>query len=45
MSTLKVDTILKRTGTGTIAIGQSGDTLSLTGTTNITGNTAITGTT
>ena len=44
MSTLKVDTILKRTGTGTIAIGQSGDTLSLTGTTNITGNTAITGT-
>ena len=44
MSTLKVDEILKRTGTGTIAIGQSGDTLSLTGTTNITGNTAITGT-
>ena len=44
MSTLKVDEIFKRTGTGTIAIGQSGDTLSLTGTTNITGNTAITGT-
>ena len=44
MSTLKVDEILKRTGTGTITLGQSGDTLSLTGTTNITGNTAITGT-
>ena len=29
MSTLKVDTILKRTGTGTITIGQSGDTVTL----------------
>ena len=30
MSTLKVGTILKRTGTGTIAIGQSGDTVDIT---------------
>jgi hypothetical protein len=29
MSTLKVDTILKRTGTGTITLGQSGDTVAL----------------
>ena len=29
MSTLKVDTILKRTGTGTITLGQSGDTINL----------------
>ena len=29
MSTLKVDTILKRTGTGTITLGQSGDTIVL----------------
>jgi hypothetical protein len=29
MSTLKVDEILKRTGTGTITIGQSGDTISI----------------
>ena len=29
MSTLKVDSILKRTGTGTISIGQSGDTVAL----------------
>ena len=29
MSTLKVDTILKRTGTGTITLGQSGDTLTV----------------
>jgi len=29
MSTLKVDTILKRTGTGTITLGQSGDTLDI----------------
>ena len=29
MSTLKVDTILKRTGTGTITLGQSGDTVTL----------------
>ena len=29
MSTLKVDTILKRTGTGTITVGQSGDTVSI----------------
>ena len=29
MSTLKVDTILKRSGTGTITIGQSGDTVTL----------------
>ena len=29
MSTLKVDTILKRTGTGTITLGQSGDTIDL----------------
>jgi len=34
MSTLKVDEILKRTGTGTITLGQSGDTISFpTGTT------------
>ena len=29
MSTLKVDTILKRTGTGTITLGQSGDTIAI----------------
>ena len=29
MSTLKVDTILKRTGTGTITLGQSGDTVDI----------------
>ena len=29
MSTLKVDTILKRTGTGVITLGQSGDTVTL----------------
>jgi hypothetical protein len=29
MSTLKVDTILKRSGTGTITLGQSGDTISV----------------
>jgi len=29
MSTLKVDQILKRTGTGTITLGQSGDTIAL----------------
>ena len=29
MSTLKVDTILKRTGTGTITLGQSGDTINI----------------
>ena len=29
MSTLKVDTILKRSGTGTITLGQSGDTLTV----------------
>ena len=29
MSTLKVDTILKRTGTGTITLGQSGDTIAM----------------
>lgn len=29
MSTLKVDTILKRTGTGTITLGQSGDTITV----------------
>ena len=29
MSTLKVDEILKRTGTGTITVGQSGDTISI----------------
>ena len=29
MSTLKVDTILKRSGTGTITLGQSGDTLTI----------------
>jgi len=43
MSTLKVNTIQKRSGSS-IAIGESGDTVTLTGTTNITGNTAITGT-
>tara|TARA_R100001509_G_scaffold162080_1_gene132777 strand:+ start:489 stop:1058 length:570 start_codon:yes stop_codon:yes gene_type:complete len=32
MSTLKVDTILKRTGTGTITVGQSGDTINVVGT-------------
>ena len=29
MSPLKVDTILKRTGTGTITLGQSGDTITI----------------
>ena len=29
MSTLKVDQILKRTGTGTITVGQSGDTITI----------------
>ena len=29
MSTLKVDTILKKSGTGTITLGQSGDTISI----------------
>ena len=29
MSTIKVDQILKRTGTGTITLGQSGDTISV----------------
>ena len=29
MSTLKVDTILKKTGTGTITLGQNGDTLAI----------------
>ena len=29
MSTLKVDQILKRTGTGTITLGQSGDTIAI----------------
>jgi len=29
MSTLKVDNILKKTGTGTITLGQSGDTLAI----------------
>jgi hypothetical protein len=29
MSTLKVDTILKKSGTGTITLGQSGDTLAI----------------
>ena len=29
MSTLKVDTILKRSGTGTITLGQSGDTITI----------------
>ena len=50
MSTLKVNTIQKRSGSS-IAIGESGDTVTVTGTTtnivgatNITGNTAITGT-
>ena len=42
MSTLKVDNILKRTGTGTIAIGQSGDTVDITSgsTLDLTGTTA-----
>jgi hypothetical protein len=43
MSTLKVNTIQKRSGSA-IAIGESGDTVNLTGATNIVGNTAITGT-
>ena len=36
MSTLKVDTILKRTGTGTITVGQSGDTITIPTTLNAT---------
>ncbi len=40
MSTLKVDTILKRTGTGTITLGQSGDTISIPSGTTL----AVTGT-
>ena len=38
MSTLKVDTILKRTGTGTITVGQSGDTIDLSNPTSVTLN-------
>ena len=40
MSILKVDTILKRTGTGTITLGQSGDTISIPSGTTL----AVTGT-
>jgi len=40
MSTLKVDNILKRTGTGTITLGQSGDTISIPSGTTL----AVTGT-
>ena len=50
MSTLKVNTIQKRSGSS-LSIGESGDTVTVTGTTtnivgatNITGDTAITGT-
>ena len=43
VSQIKVNEIIKQSGSS-ISIGESGDTLSLTGTTNITGNTAITGT-
>ena len=38
MSTLKVDTILKRTGTGTITVGQSGNTIDLSNPTSVTLN-------
>ena len=38
MSTLKVDEILKRTGTGTITIGQSGDTIDFPSGTTISGS-------
>ena len=38
MSTLKVDTILKRTGTGVITLGQSGDTIDLSNPTSVTLN-------
>ena len=38
MSTLKVDTILKRTGTGTITLGQSGDTINFPTGTSISGS-------
>tara|TARA_R100001591_G_scaffold116787_1_gene134626 strand:- start:17 stop:586 length:570 start_codon:yes stop_codon:yes gene_type:complete len=41
MSTLKVDTILKRTGTGTITVGQSGDTIDLSNPTSITLNSTM----
>ena len=40
MSTLKVDEILKRTGTGTITIGQSGDTIDFPTGTTISGSAA-----
>jgi len=40
MSTLKVDTILKRTGTGTITVGQSGDTIDFPTGTTISGSAA-----
>jgi len=40
MSTLKVDTILKRTGTGTITVGQSGDTVDFPTGTTISGSAA-----
>ena len=49
MSTLKVDTIQKRTGTGTITVGQSGDTIALPTATatamTVSGATTLTGTT
>ena len=41
MSTLKVDTILKRTGTGTITVGQSGDTIDLSNPTSVTLNSTM----
>ena len=41
MSTLKVDTILKRTGTGTITLGQSGDTIDLSNPTSVTLNSTM----
>jgi len=46
MSTLKVDTILKRTGTGTITVGQSGDTITIPSgaTLNSAGTTTLAGT-
>lgn len=42
MSTLKVDTILKRTGTGTITVGQSGDTIDFPTGTTVSGSAAST---
>jgi hypothetical protein len=43
VSQIKVNEIIKQSGSS-ITIGESGDTVAVTGTTNIVGNTAITGT-